>query len=46
MYNMGTKLQIHVYIIFPPIVVLQCKYLDTLLSATEEDLIVNQFQEQ
>ena len=35
------------YIIcFPPIVVLRCKYLDMVLSATQQDLIVNPFQEQ
>ena len=43
---MGTKLRIHVYIIFPPIVVLRYKYLDIVLSATQQDLIVNPFQEQ
>ena len=43
---MGTKLHMHVYTLFPPIVVLQCKYLDIVLSATQQDLIVNPFQEQ
>ena len=43
---MGTKLHKHVYIIFPPIVVLQCKYLDIVLNATQQDRIVNPFQEQ
>ena len=43
---MGTKLHTHVYIIFPPIVMLQCKYLDIVLSATQQVLIVNPFQEQ
>ena len=43
---MGTQLYIHIYIIFPPIVVLQSKYLDIVLSATQQDLIVNPFQEQ
>ena len=43
LYSMGTKLHIHVYIIFPPIVVLQCKYLDIVLSATQQALIVNPF---
>ena len=38
---MGTKSPIHVYIILPPIVVLQCKYLDIVLNATQQDLIVN-----
>ena len=46
LYNMGSKLHIHVYIIFPPIVMLQCKYLDIVLNATQQDLIVNPFQEQ
>ena len=43
---MGTKLHIHVYILFPPIVVFQYKYLDIVLSATQQNLIVNPFQEQ
>ena len=42
---MGTKLHIHVYILFPPIVVLRCKYLDIVLGATQQDLIVHAFQE-
>ena len=46
LYSMEIKLHIHVYIIFPPIVVLRCKYLDIVLSATQQDLIVNPFQEQ
>ena len=46
LYSMGTKLHIHVYILFPPIVMLQCKYLDIVLNATQLDLIVNPFQEQ
>ena len=45
LYNMGTTLYIHVYKLFPPIVVLQCKYLDIVLKATQQDLIVNPFQE-
>ena len=43
---MGTKLHIHVYIFFPPIVVLRCTHLDIVLNATQPDLIVNPFQEQ
>ena len=43
---MGTKLYIHAYINFPPIVMLWCKYLDIVLSTTQQDLIVNPFQEQ
>ena len=46
LYSMGTKLHIHMYIFFPPIVVLRCTYLDIVLSATEQDLIVNPFQKQ
>ena len=41
---MGSKLHIHVYIIFPPIVMLQCKYLDIVLNAIQQDLLVNPFQ--
>ena len=32
--------------IFPPIVVLRCKFLDMALNVTQWDLIVNPFQEQ
>ena len=46
LYSMGTKLHIHVYILFPPIVVLRCEYLDIVLNATQQDIIVNPFQEQ
>ena len=45
LFSMGTKILIHVYIIFSPIV-LRCKYLDIVLSATQQDLITNPFQEQ
>ena len=45
-YSMRTKLHIHVYILFLPIVVLRCKYLDIIVNATQRDLIVNPFQEQ
>ena len=38
---MGTQLHIYVYTLFPPVVVLQCKYLDMVLNATQQDLIVN-----
>ena len=31
---------------FSPIVMLHCKYLDIVLSATQQDIIVNPFQEQ
>ena len=43
LYNMGTKLHIHLYILFPPIIALQCKYLDTVLNATQQNLTVNPF---
>ena len=52
LYSMGTELHthvyihIHVYILFPPIVVLRYKYPDIVLRATQQDLIVNPFQEQ
>ena len=46
LYIMGTQLHIHVYIIFSAIVVLHFKYLDIVLSATQQNLIVNPFQEQ
>ena len=48
LYSMGTKLHMHVYIFFPPIVVLWCKYLNirSLPNAIQQDLIVNPFQEQ
>ena len=42
---MGTKLHIYVYILFPPIVVLWFKYLNIVLNATQQDLIVNPLQE-
>ena len=29
---MGTQLHIHVYIAFPPIVMLRCKYLEVVLN--------------
>ena len=38
---MGTKLHIHVYILFPLTVVLGYKYLDIVLNATQQDLTVN-----
>jgi len=45
LYSMGTQLYIYVYIIFSPIVILCCKYLDIVLSATQH-LIVSPFQKQ
>ena len=41
---MGTKLHLHVYIFFLPFVLLQYDYLDIVLKATQQDLIVNPFQ--
>lgn len=46
LYSLGTKVHIHLYILFPPIVVLWCKYLDIVLNATQQDLIINPVQEQ
>ena len=46
LYSMGTQLHIHVYIIFSPIVLLHCKYLDIVLHATQQDLIVSPLQKQ
>lgn len=42
----GDQLQIHVYTLFSPIVMLHFKYLDIVLGTTQQDLIVNSFQEQ
>ena len=41
---MGAKLHLHVYIFFPTFVLLQGKYLDIVLSAAQQDLVVNPFQ--
>ena len=46
LYSLGTKVHTHVDILFPPIVVLRCEYPDIVLNATQQDLIVNPFQEQ
>ena len=40
---MGTKLHLHVYIFFPPFVLLRYKYLDIFLNAAQQDLIINPF---
>ena len=45
-YSMGTQLHIHICILFSPIAMLCCKYLDIILSATQQDVIVNPFQKQ
>ena len=41
---MGTKLLLYVYIFSPPFVLWQYKYLDIVLDATQQDLLVNPFQ--
>ena len=41
---MGTKIHLRVYIFFPPFILLHYKYLDIVLNATQQDLIVNRFQ--
>ena len=46
LYSMVTKLRIHVRTGFHRIVVWQCKYLDRILNATQQDLIVHPFQDQ
>ena len=43
---MVTQLYIHVYILFSPIIMLHHKWLDIVLSATQQDLIANPFQKQ
>ena len=46
LYSMETQFNILVYILFSPIVMFRYKYLDIVLSATQQDLIVNPFQKQ
>lgn len=42
---MGIKLLLHVHIFFsPPFVLLQYRYLDIVLNATQQDLFVDPFQ--
>ena len=41
---MRTKFLLHVYIFPPPFVLLQYKYQDIVLNATQQDLLVNPFQ--
>ena len=45
LYSKGIKLSLHVYITFfpPPFVLLQHEYLDIVLNATQQDLLVNLF---
>ena len=45
LYSMEAKLHLHVYIFFPPFVLFWYKCLDIVLNATQQDLIVNPFQE-
>ena len=40
---MGIKLLLHVYNFLPPLVLLQYEYLDIVLNATQQDLLVNLF---
>ena len=44
LYSMGTKFLLHVYIFSPPFVLLQYKYVDIVLNATQKDLLINPFQ--
>ena len=46
LYSMVTQLHIHVFIIFSPIIMFHCKWLNIVLSATQQDLIANPFQKQ
>ena len=42
---MGAKIHLHEYVFFSPLfVLLQYKYLDIVLNATQRDLIVSPFQ--
>ena len=43
LYSKGIKLSLHVYIFPPPFVLLQYEYLDIVLNATQQDLLVNLF---
>ena len=46
LYSKGIKLSLYVYITFffsPPFVLLQHEYLDIVLNATQQDLLVNLF---
>lgn len=46
LYSMETKFYLHVYMFFPPFVLFWYKYLEIVLSATQQDRFVNPFQEQ
>ena len=41
LYSKGIKLFLHVYIFPPPFVLLQHEYLDIVLNAIQQDLLVN-----
>ena len=41
LYSMEIKLSLHVYIFPPPFVLLRYEYLDIVLNATQQDLLVN-----
>ena len=43
---MVTQLHVHVHILFSHIIMLHHKWPDTVPSATQQDLIANQFQRQ
>ena len=47
LYSKGVRLSLHVYITItffpPPFVLLQYEYLDIVLNATQQDLLVNLF---
>jgi len=46
LYSTVTQLHIHVYIFFSHIIMLHHKWLDTVLSASQQDIIDNPFQRQ
>ena len=46
LYNLVTKLHIHVCIFFSHIIMLHHKCLDIVPNAIQQDLIANQFQKQ
>ena len=46
LYSMVTQLHIPAYIFFPHMILLHRKWLDTVPSATQQDLIANPFQRQ
>ena len=46
LYSKVTQLHIHIYILFSHIIMLHHKWLDIVLSATQQDLIASPFQRQ